>query len=185
VAEQLTASQGLSSVKSVIVSHGWWVKKKEIIKHQAQEDILAKINGRYSSTKEIIYQKILTSTIVNIYGYYRRGVDRWMDLLTTYTHHSELQVITALSVISTFCKSLQHPLSLFETSIIVSWQRLLTEKKIQLHALSLYLHSFSCRTQLNWLNYCPPGWRPFHTNLLVFSSPPDFQLTGSSQLSSL
>jgi hypothetical protein len=30
-----------------------------------------------------------------------------MDLLTTYTHHSELQVITELSLISTFYKSLQ------------------------------------------------------------------------------
>jgi hypothetical protein len=31
-----------------------------------------------------------------------------MDLLTTYTHHSELQVITALSLISTLYKSLAH-----------------------------------------------------------------------------
>jgi hypothetical protein len=36
-----------------------------------------------------------------------------MDLLTTYTHDSELQVITALSLISTLYKSPQHPLSLF------------------------------------------------------------------------
>jgi hypothetical protein len=34
-----------------------------------------------------------------------------MDLLTTYTHHSELQAITALSLISTIHKSPQHPLS--------------------------------------------------------------------------
>jgi hypothetical protein len=31
----------------------------------------------------------------------RRGMDWWMDLLTAYTHHSELQVIIALSLIST------------------------------------------------------------------------------------
>jgi hypothetical protein len=31
----------------------------------------------------------------------------------TYTHHSELQEITALSLISTLCKSPQHPLSYF------------------------------------------------------------------------
>jgi hypothetical protein len=43
---------------------------------------------------------------------YRRGVDWWIDLLTTYTHHSELPVITALSLISTLYKSPQHPLSL-------------------------------------------------------------------------
>jgi hypothetical protein len=30
---------------------------------------------------------------------YRRGMDGWMDLLTTYTHDWELQVITALSLI--------------------------------------------------------------------------------------
>jgi hypothetical protein len=33
---------------------------------------------------------------------YRRGLDWRMDLLATCTHHSELQVITALSLISTF-----------------------------------------------------------------------------------
>jgi hypothetical protein len=32
---------------------------------------------------------------------YRRGLDWWMDLLTTYTHHSEVQIITTLSLIST------------------------------------------------------------------------------------
>jgi hypothetical protein len=41
------------------------------------------------------------------------GVDWWMVLLATYTHHSELQVITAVSLISTLYKSPQHPLSLF------------------------------------------------------------------------
>jgi hypothetical protein len=37
-----------------------------------------------------------------------------MDLLTTYTHDSELQVITAPSLISTLYKSPQHPPSLFQ-----------------------------------------------------------------------
>jgi hypothetical protein len=36
-----------------------------------------------------------------------------MDLLSTYTHHSELQVTTALSLISTIHKSPKHLLSLF------------------------------------------------------------------------
>jgi hypothetical protein len=36
-----------------------------------------------------------------------------MDLLTAYTHHTELHVITALPLISTLYKSLQHPFSLF------------------------------------------------------------------------
>jgi hypothetical protein len=34
-----------------------------------------------------------------------------MDLLTTYRHHSELQAIMTLSLISTIQKSPQHPLS--------------------------------------------------------------------------
>jgi hypothetical protein len=38
-----------------------------------------------------------------------------LDFLTTGTHHSELQVITALSLISTLYKSPQHPLSLFSS----------------------------------------------------------------------
>jgi hypothetical protein len=44
---------------------------------------------------------------------YRRGLDWWMDLLTTYTHDSELETITVPLLISTFPKSPQHPLSLF------------------------------------------------------------------------
>jgi hypothetical protein len=41
-------------------------------------------------------------------GDYRRGMDWWMDLLNTCTHHLELQVITALSLISKLYKSLAH-----------------------------------------------------------------------------
>jgi hypothetical protein len=37
----------------------------------------------------------------------------WMNLLIAYIHHSEVQVITALSLISAHYKSPQHPLSLF------------------------------------------------------------------------
>jgi hypothetical protein len=37
----------------------------------------------------------------------------WIFKWTTYAHHLELQVITALSLISTIYKSPQHPLSLF------------------------------------------------------------------------
>jgi hypothetical protein len=50
----------------------------------------------------------LTWTIIlsRFGGDYRRGSDWRMDLLTTYTHHSELQVITALSLISILCQTL-------------------------------------------------------------------------------
>jgi hypothetical protein len=44
---------------------------------------------------------------------YRRGMDWWMDLLTTCTHDSELQVITLLSLITTLYKSPQHTLRPF------------------------------------------------------------------------
>jgi hypothetical protein len=50
---------------------------------------------------------------------YRWGMDWWMDLLTTYTHHSELQVITALSLISTLYKSL-HAMSSPACSVLIS-----------------------------------------------------------------
>jgi hypothetical protein len=43
---------------------------------------------------------------------YRRGLDWWMDLLTTYTYDSELQAITALSLIYRLYKSLKHTQSL-------------------------------------------------------------------------
>jgi hypothetical protein len=43
---------------------------------------------------------------------YRRGLDWWMDLLTTYTHDSELQAITTLSLLYTLYKSIHHTLSI-------------------------------------------------------------------------
>jgi hypothetical protein len=48
-----------------------------------------------------------------------------MDLLITYTHYSELQLITALSLISTLYKSLQHPLSVLSHSVTVLASRCL------------------------------------------------------------
>jgi hypothetical protein len=86
-------------------------------------------------------------------GDYRQDMDWRMDSsLTTYTHHSELQVITALSLISTLYKSSQHPLSLFPavSSSGLPWQRLLTVEILQLHALRFYLHMLSA--ELNSLS---------------------------------
>jgi hypothetical protein len=52
--------------------------------------------------------------IVTIYVCaYKRGMDWILDLVTTRTHHSELQVIAAPLLISTVHRSPQHPLSLF------------------------------------------------------------------------
>jgi hypothetical protein len=60
-----------------------------------------------------------------------------MDSLTTCTHNSELQVITVPSLISTIHKSPQHPLSLFQPSVLspaISQQQLRTVGIFQLHA---------------------------------------------------
>jgi hypothetical protein len=94
-----------------------------------------------------------------------------MDLLTTCTHHSELQVITTLSLIFALHKSPQHLLSLFQPAIsspAVPWQLLLTVEILQLmHSAPLFtaaraellptikstiapsLLSLPCRAQLN------------------------------------
>jgi hypothetical protein len=53
------------------------------------------------------------TVISEIRGDYARDMEWCMDLLTAYTHNLELQVITALSLISTLHKSPQHPISLF------------------------------------------------------------------------
>jgi hypothetical protein len=74
----------------------------------------------------------------------RRGLDWWMDLLATYTHDSELQVITASPLISIIHKSPQHSLSHFQPA--VRWQLLLTMDILQLHALMASLHRLPYRT---------------------------------------
>jgi hypothetical protein len=119
---------------------------------------------------------------------YRQGMDWWIDLLTTYTHHSELQVITALSLISTLYKSPTEPTNPFPACCVISCslgtasncgdssvscsQVLSSQTPVQ----NMQNSTLSCQL---------PGWWPFHTNLLVISSQADFQLTGSPQLSSL
>jgi hypothetical protein len=57
---------------------------------------------------------------------YRQGMDWWMDLLKTYTHHSKLQVITGLSLISILYKSPQHPLSFLPACCIIISRSLTT-----------------------------------------------------------
>jgi hypothetical protein len=77
---------------------------------------------------------------------YRSCLDWRIDLLTTYTHHSEPHVITALSLISTLYKSPQHLLSLFQPAVsspAVSWQWFLTVEILQFRA---HWHSRPRRT---------------------------------------
>jgi hypothetical protein len=57
---------------------------------------------------------------------YIRGTDWWMDLVPAYRHHSELQVIIALSLISTLYKSQQHPLSHFSVCCVFNSRSLAT-----------------------------------------------------------
>jgi hypothetical protein len=75
-----------------------------------------------------------------------------------YWQNLELQVIMALSLISTIHKSPQHPLSLSEpvvSSLAVPWQRLQTVEILQFHALRSSCHNRQCRIplncQLNWV----------------------------------
>jgi hypothetical protein len=118
-------------------------------------------------------------------------------------YHLELQVITTPLLISTIHRSPQHPLSLFPTCCVLnshslptapnngdsspSRDNVITTRRIsrnwtlvncQLNLVPSLL-SLSCWAQLNCqpsTNWAP-GWRPFHTNLLIFSSQADFQLT--------
>jgi hypothetical protein len=89
-----------------------------------------------------------------------------MDLLTAYTstHDSEVQVITAPSLISTIHKSTQHSLSLFQPAVSsqdVPCQRLRTVEILQLHALSFDLHRLRCRNLANYrLNYRAISFQP-------------------------
>jgi hypothetical protein len=90
-------------------------------------------------------------SIVTCRGDYKRGLDWWMDLLTTHTHDSELQALTTL-----IHKSPQHPLNLIQPAVFspaIPQQRLLTMEILQFHALKQFLHNLPCRIQLstNWV----------------------------------
>jgi hypothetical protein len=94
-----------------------------------------------------------------------------------HAHHSRLQVVTALSLISIHYKSPQYLLSfLFQpamSSLVVPWQRFLTlGDSWASRAQVLSSHPPVHNSALSWLL---PGWRPFHTNLLVLISEADFQ----------
>jgi hypothetical protein len=105
----------------------------------------------------------------------------WMDLLTTYTHHSELQVITFL-LLNSLQITIAHA-KLFPVFYVFNSSSLATASNngdsSASRAQVISSQPSSQNSNLNWqlsFNYIP-GWRPFHTNLLVFSSQVDFQLT--------
>jgi hypothetical protein len=108
----------------------------------------------------------------------RQGMDWWMDLLTTYKHRLQLHVITVLSLIYTLYKSPQHPLSHFPACCVFISRSMVTASNSGDSSASCAQVLSSQPSVQNWtLKWELPGWQPFHTNVLVFSSQTDFQLT--------
>jgi hypothetical protein len=102
-----------------------------------------------------------------------------MDLLTTYTHHSELEVITTLSLISTLHKSQQHLLTFFFPACcdFISRSLATASNSGDFSASHAQVIFSQPPVQNSTDSRLQPGWRPFHTNLLFFSSESDFQQT--------
>jgi hypothetical protein len=97
---------------------------------------------------------------------YRQGIDWILDLLTTCIHHSELHF-------TVHWHTQTGVLSLLQSLLAISWQRLLLSEILQLPTPRSRTEFLSTDNSTNWV----PGWWPFRTNLLVFSSQADFQLT--------
>jgi hypothetical protein len=70
--------------------------------------------GVFTAIILYVYRKRGSFLYCHIVWVTRLGMEWWMDLLTTYTHHLELQVITAPSLISTIHKSPEQVPSLFQ-----------------------------------------------------------------------
>jgi hypothetical protein len=97
---------------------------------------------------------------------YKRGMD-WWNGFTDHLYTSLGTRITALSLISTLYKSPQHSLP-FPSNSFNSGDSSASRAQVL---------SSQPPVQNSTLNRQLPGWRPFHTNLLVFSLQADFQLT--------
>jgi hypothetical protein len=79
--------------------------------------------------------KYTTVTCISDSG---RGLNWWMDLLTTYTR---LGTTRSYNATASHHKSPQHPLGLFQpavSSLAVPWQRLLTLESLHLRALTSF-----------------------------------------------
>jgi hypothetical protein len=73
---------------------------------------------------------------------YRRGMDWWMDLLNTAIHHAVSHVIDHWHTQKSVLSILQSPLA-------VSWQRLLPREILQLPCFRSPCHGRLCRTLVN------------------------------------
>jgi hypothetical protein len=94
-----------------------------------------------------------------------------MDWMNGFIDHSELHFTVHWHTQTSVLSLIQPPLA-------VSWQRLLPRESLSFPRLGPLVTAalaelLSTDNSTNWV----PGWRPFHTNLLVFSSRADFQLT--------
>jgi hypothetical protein len=137
------------------------------------------------------YKKLHKGLIIYIYiiftcmSDYRRGLDCRLDLLTTLKHDSWLRLIIAPSLNPTFNISLQHVLSLLACCIFTSSSLVTASNNgdpsasaltslpasSQLHRLKSSLHRPPSLLLTDWFSTDSlQGWRPFHTNLIVFAS---------------
>jgi hypothetical protein len=87
---------------------------------------------------------IVNTALSRVRGDYRRGLDSCLDLLTTYAHHSELRVITVLSLVSTLYRSPQHPLSLLPSLLCL--HKPFPSNGLQQWGFFSFLHSSSVFT---------------------------------------
>jgi hypothetical protein len=86
--------------------------------------LMSSISGQIRTTDQWNYELTYVCIYCHDLGVtIDRVLDWWVNLLTTYTRDLELQTITALLLIYTLYRSLQHTLSpfLLESSLVVAW----------------------------------------------------------------
>jgi hypothetical protein len=99
------------------------------------------------------------------------GVSDWiLDLLTTLTHNLYLHLIIALLLIITLYKSLEHTTKSFPAHCVFTSSCLVTSSN------NGYSSASGIKTSVNGSSLTPYS-QPYCNDLLVFSSPPDYQLS--------
>jgi hypothetical protein len=78
----------------------------------------------------------------------RRGTCWILDLLTACTHHLELQVITALLLISTLCKTQQHQLRVSQPAVFTSRSLAIASNIWNSRAHVITVQRLSCKCTL-------------------------------------
>jgi hypothetical protein len=125
-----------------------------------------------------IIKFLITYIIVRIYACdYRRGMDWMLYLLTTCTHHSELPVIIALSLISILYKSPQHSLSLFPACCVFNRRFLATASNSG--------DSSASRAHIVIVRWTPCNWTLVNCQLNYSATSSQPTLQSSTQLPTL